>query len=81
MGLYDAGATGYLGSVVLEQLLRVAGAHVSHVYVLARSRDGRGPRERVGRVLGSGLFHLVRRQHPESLRKVRGDESGGQPPT
>ncbi len=55
----------------MEQLLRVAGDYVGNVYVLSRSRGSHGARERVGRVLGSGLFDLVRRQYPESLRKVR----------
>ncbi|GLC35753.1 Fatty acyl-CoA reductase 2 [Pleodorina starrii] len=64
------GATGYLGGVVLEQILRVAGDTVGSVYVLSRTRGGRGARERVGRVIGSGLFDLVRRQYADTLRKI-----------
>ncbi|EFJ52016.1 hypothetical protein VOLCADRAFT_87122 [Volvox carteri f. nagariensis] len=67
---HNTGVTGYVGSVILEQLLRVAGAQVGTVYILARSRDGRSAQERVGRVLGSGLFDLVRRQYSDTLRKV-----------
>ncbi|KXZ56626.1 hypothetical protein GPECTOR_1g564 [Gonium pectorale] len=63
------GATGYLGGVVLEQLLRVAGSVVGPVYVLARARAGKDPRERVARVLGSGLFTQLRRSHRASLAK------------
>ncbi len=66
------GATGYLGSLVLEQLLRVCGADVGPVFLLARGRRGKGPRERVARLLGSGLFGAVRRSCPDALAKVRG---------
>ncbi|KAG2442806.1 hypothetical protein HXX76_002885 [Chlamydomonas incerta] len=68
--VFITGATGYLGGVVLEQLLRVAGGSVGPIYVLARSKGRLGAAERVGRVLGSGLFTAVREQHAEALRKV-----------
>lgn len=56
---------------MLEQLLRVAGDVVGSVYVLARGRGDKGARERVGRVLGGGLFSTLRQQHAAALRKVR----------
>lgn len=51
------GASGYIGSVVLEQLLRTT--DVGTVYLLLRGRKGAEPRERVAALLQSMLFHLV----------------------
>ena len=62
--------------MVLEQLLRVAGEAVGRVYVLARARGRLGAAERVGRVLGGGLFTTVRERHGEAMRKVRGGGGG-----
>ena len=62
------GATGYVGSLVLEQLLRVC-SDVSRVLVLVRPKQGRSPVERLRRLLGSGLFHQLWRQ-PDVLEKV-----------
>jgi NADPH:quinone reductase-like Zn-dependent oxidoreductase len=53
------GASGYIGSVVLEQLLRTT--DVAEVYLLLRARRGTDPGDRVAALLGSNLFHMVRR--------------------
>jgi uncharacterized protein YbjT (DUF2867 family) len=52
------GASGYIGSVVLEQLLRTT--DVGAVYLLLRGRRGADPSERVRTLLQSSLFHMVR---------------------
>lgn len=51
------GASGYIGSVVLEQLLRTT--DVAAVYLLLRGRRGAEPSERVKALLQSSLFHMV----------------------
>ncbi|GBF91108.1 hypothetical protein Rsub_04777 [Raphidocelis subcapitata] len=61
------GATGFIGSLVLELLLRTT--DVARVYALCRGKRGASARERVQRLLHSGLFHLVR-DSPELLAKV-----------
>lgn len=61
------GGTGFVGSLVIELLLRTT--DVSRLYVLARGKRGAGPRERVARLLHSGLFRLVR-DRQDLLAKV-----------
>jgi hypothetical protein len=52
------GASGYIGSLVLEKLLRAT--DVGRVYVLLRPRRGRAPAERLERLLQGPLFHRLR---------------------
>ncbi|GBF93777.1 hypothetical protein Rsub_06109 [Raphidocelis subcapitata] len=52
------GASGYIGSLVLEKLLR--STDVGRVFVLLRARGGRGPAERLDRLLRGPLFHRLR---------------------
>ncbi|KAF6257117.1 male sterility protein-domain-containing protein [Scenedesmus sp. NREL 46B-D3] len=61
------GATGYIGSLVVEQLLRTTA--VSRIFLLVRSKRGAPGQERIARLLHSGLFHLVR-DDPKLLSKV-----------
>lgn len=62
-----AGASGYLGSLVVEQLLRTT--DVGKVYVLIRGKRGQTAKERLRKLLQSGLFHMVR-ENVTLLRKV-----------
>ncbi|WIA39152.1 hypothetical protein OEZ86_005280 [Tetradesmus obliquus] len=61
------GATGYIGSLVVEQLLRTTA--VSRIFLLVRGKRGTSSQERIAKVLRSGLFHLVR-DDPKLLSKV-----------
>ncbi|KIZ03988.1 hypothetical protein MNEG_3968 [Monoraphidium neglectum] len=67
------GASGYIGSVVLEQLLRTT--DVGAVYLLLRGRRGADPSERVRTLLQSSLFHMVRdsRATVGKVKAVQGD--------
>jgi nucleoside-diphosphate-sugar epimerase len=71
-----AGATGFIGSLVVELLLRTT--NVGRIYVLARGKRGSSARERVQRLLHSGLFHQIR-DKGDLVSKVRGggQRSGG----
>jgi hypothetical protein len=62
-----AGATGYIGSLVVEQLLRTTS--VKRIFLLVRGKRGTRGEERIACVLHSGLFHLVR-DDPKLLSKV-----------
>lgn len=64
----NPGGTGFIGSLVIELLLRTT--DVSRIYVLARGKRGAPARERVLRLLHSGLFNMVR-DDPKLLAKVR----------
>lgn len=50
------GVTGYVGSLVLEQLLRVG--HVSKAYLLIRTKQGEDPQQRLRSLLASPIFRL-----------------------
>lgn len=51
------GASGYIGSVVLEQLLRTT--NVARVFLLLRPRRGQSIQQRAKALLQGPLFHKV----------------------
>jgi fatty acyl-CoA reductase len=64
------GASGYLGSVLLEQLLRTT--DVGRVYLLLRPRRGQSVQERASRLLQGPLFHKVGSWHcPSSTQPIK----------
>jgi nucleoside-diphosphate-sugar epimerase len=65
------GATGYIGSLVLEKLLRSTTA--GRIFVLLRPRRGVGPQERLAALLDGPLFHLVGPEHAARVTAVAGD--------
>ncbi len=71
--VFITGASGYIGSVVLEQLLRTT--DVAAVYLLLRARRGADPADRVATLMQSSLFHLVRdkRHLVDKVKAVQGD--------
>ncbi|CAD7701405.1 unnamed protein product [Ostreobium quekettii] len=66
--VFLTGATGYLGSLVLEQVLRVC-PEVDRVYVMSRGKKSASARDRVDRLLRLGLFHKLWNS-PDVLAKV-----------
>ncbi|GFR41151.1 hypothetical protein Agub_g1815, partial [Astrephomene gubernaculifera] len=64
------GATTFLGSVALEQLIRVFGNDITRCYVLLRGQSAASAQERLSHLLASDLFSVVREQRKEALRKV-----------
>jgi hypothetical protein len=65
------GASGYIGSLVLEKLLR--STSVGHVYLLLRPRRGASPAERVAKLLNGPLFHLIDEESAARVSAVAGD--------
>jgi nucleoside-diphosphate-sugar epimerase len=65
--VFLTGATGYVGSLVLEQLLRTT--DVARVYVLIRGRRGLSAEQRLATLMGSPIFHLMRGR-PSLINKV-----------
>ena len=61
------GATGYVGGLVLESMLRTT--DVARVYVLLRAKKGQPAQARADKLLQGPVFHLVR-DKPELLAKV-----------
>ena len=63
------GATGFLGKVILEKLLRDCRG-ISNVFVLLRSKQGIDPRRRVEEMTNSLAFARIRRENPALLQKI-----------
>lgn len=66
-----AGGTGYIGSLVVEHLLRSV-PDVAKIYLLIRSKGGKPAQARLDRLLNSGLFHMVRDDAVLRLKVGRG---------
>jgi NADPH:quinone reductase-like Zn-dependent oxidoreductase len=58
------GATGYIGSLVAEALLRTTAARV---VVLVRSRAGLAPADRLAKLKNGPVFRLLREEQPARL--------------
>jgi len=66
--VFLTGASGFVGSVLLEQLLRLC--QPRKVYVLMRGRRTQTAAERLDKILASRLFHQIR-DDPQLLAKVQ----------
>lgn len=56
--IFITGATGFLGKIVIEKLLRSCPL-VKKIYVLTRSRRGVNPQQRIDNLLDSGVSFIV----------------------
>ncbi|XP_023238990.1 putative fatty acyl-CoA reductase CG5065 isoform X2 [Centruroides sculpturatus] len=63
------GATGFVGKVLVEKLLRSC-SNIKYIYLLLRTKDGMGCRQRLDQLLGSQIFAHLKRENPKSLTKV-----------
>lgn len=57
--IFITGATGFLGKIVIEKLLRDCPL-VKKLFLLTRSRRGVNPQQRIDNILDSGIFDKVR---------------------
>jgi len=57
--IFITGATGFLGKIVIEKLLRDCPL-VKKIFLLTRSRRGVNPQQRIDNILDSGVFDKVR---------------------
>ncbi|KAG7295476.1 hypothetical protein JYU34_021671 [Plutella xylostella] len=64
------GATGFVGKVLLEKLLRCCPG-VETIYLLMRKKRGVSPDERIKTFLQNPLFDTIRTLNPKTLDKVR----------
>ncbi|XP_041447191.1 uncharacterized protein LOC399063 isoform X1 [Xenopus laevis] len=63
------GATGFMGKVLLEKLLRSC-PNTKAVYVLVRPKAGQKPKERVAEMMSCKLFDRLRDEQPDCAQKV-----------
>ncbi|KAF4517874.1 hypothetical protein B566_EDAN001827 [Ephemera danica] len=64
------GATGFLGKVLVEKLLRTC-PDVGHVFLLLRPKRGREADERFRELLANPILNRVRSEQPAQLSKLR----------
>lgn len=67
--LLITGATGFMGKVLVEKLLRSCPS-VSCIYLLMRPKGGQDVRTRLDELLNSKLFDQLRATSPEALRRL-----------
>ncbi|XP_061678517.1 fatty acyl-CoA reductase 1 isoform X2 [Syngnathoides biaculeatus] len=63
------GATGFMGKVMLEKLLRSCPG-VNAVYVMVRSKAGQSPQARITDMISSKLFHRLQDEQPYFTEKI-----------
>uniref|UniRef100_A0AAX7VKA1 Fatty acyl-CoA reductase n=1 Tax=Astatotilapia calliptera TaxID=8154 RepID=A0AAX7VKA1_ASTCA len=64
-----SGATGFMGKVLLEKLLRSC-PEVRSVYVLVRSKAGQSPKARISEIVNSKLFEKLQQDQPDFAEKI-----------
>lgn len=68
--IFVTGATGFLGKVLIEKLLRECPT-LKAIYLLLRSRGGQESRKRLRELLDSEVFERLRRENSGALLKVK----------
>uniref|UniRef100_A0A8C1M9C9 Fatty acyl-CoA reductase n=1 Tax=Cyprinus carpio TaxID=7962 RepID=A0A8C1M9C9_CYPCA len=63
------GATGFMGKVLLEKLLRSCPG-VKAAYVLVRPKAGQGPNARIADMINCKLFDRLREEQPDFTEKI-----------
>ncbi|XP_047451727.1 fatty acyl-CoA reductase 1 isoform X1 [Mugil cephalus] len=64
-----SGATGFMGKVLLEKLLRSC-PEVGAVYVMVRSKGGQSPKVRIADMINCKLFERLQEEKPDFAEKI-----------
>lgn len=67
--IFITGATGFVGKILLEKLLRSCNG-LKKVYILLRSKDGEDIKQRLENLLNTMIFEKIKLQNPNILNKV-----------
>lgn len=67
--IFITGATGFLGKVLIEKLLRSC-YDIKKIYILVRSKKGASPAQRLDEIFSSKLFETVSQYYPDFKSKV-----------
>lgn len=67
--VFITGASGFLGKVIIEKLLRDC-PNVKTIYCLLRAKGGQGSHQRVKEVLDSVVFERLQTENPSQLSKI-----------
>lgn len=69
--VFITGATGFVGKVLLEKLLRSCPG-IQKIYILLREKRGKDPRQRLEELLTCKVFDVVKKECPDAVHKVVG---------
>uniref|UniRef100_A0A8D8YXS6 Fatty acyl-CoA reductase n=1 Tax=Cacopsylla melanoneura TaxID=428564 RepID=A0A8D8YXS6_9HEMI len=64
--IFMTGATGFLGKVLLEKILRKS-PNVKRIYILMRQKKGKNAKQRIEELFTSPLFTLLKTTHGEKI--------------
>lgn len=67
--IFITGATGFMGKVLVEKLLRSCPG-IKRLYLLMRPSKGKDVQTRLRELLTNEVFDVLRQEHPEALDKV-----------
>ncbi|XP_054260769.1 fatty acyl-CoA reductase wat-like [Macrosteles quadrilineatus] len=67
--VFITGASGFMGRVLLEKILRTC--DVAQIFILVRDKKGVKSQERLSSILDDRLFESLKLQKPGEVRKVR----------
>ncbi|XP_023236666.1 putative fatty acyl-CoA reductase CG5065 [Centruroides sculpturatus] len=67
--IFITGATGFMGKVMLEKLLRSCEG-IKNIYVLMRQKRGKSPQDRIEDLFNCKAFSVLREKNPDSFKKV-----------
>ena len=67
--IFVTGGTGFMGKVLLEKLLRSCPG-LCKIYVLARSKRGESPQNRIEQILKGPLFRSLAENQPNVVEKL-----------
>ncbi|KAG5878053.1 hypothetical protein JTB14_021206 [Gonioctena quinquepunctata] len=67
--VFITGASGFLGRVLMEKLLRSC-PNISTIYILVRDKKGRSMETRIDRILKNTLFDRLRKKCPNFSKKI-----------
>ncbi|PSN39594.1 hypothetical protein C0J52_06906 [Blattella germanica] len=67
--VFITGATGFMGKVLMEKILRSC-SNVGNVYILIRPKKGKDPSTRIKEIVEDPFFESLRQKHPENIKKI-----------
>ncbi|XP_015367357.1 PREDICTED: putative fatty acyl-CoA reductase CG5065 [Diuraphis noxia] len=69
MTVFLTGATGFVGKLILEKLIRTCSG-VKQVYVLIREKKGKTTEDRFKELFNDPVFELMKKEQPNYLEKI-----------
>ncbi|KAK5638604.1 hypothetical protein RI129_012899 [Pyrocoelia pectoralis] len=65
--IFITGATGFIGKVLIEKLLRSC-PKIDKIYILIRSKRGKTPEERINAITETPLFEKLKKEYPDAIK-------------